>query len=145
MTWAIVGIVAAILVANLLKLLPRGRMLHIQQLREAARKAGYRVERQPEGEPGALLEHCVGYRQSLERCPINQEFSCERDGQGWRWLLGTADNAKAASVLDALPKAVQRIDRQSFSVLIFWIEPESIDTLDELDRALAPLRESQAS
>ncbi|WP_150276746.1 hypothetical protein [Halopseudomonas salina] len=144
MTWVIVAVVAAILVANLLKLLPRGRMLHIQRLREAARKLGYRVERQPETAAGAQLEHCVGYRQSLERCSVQQEFSCERDGQGWRWLLGSADNALALAVLDTLPQAVQRIDRQSFSVLVFWIEPDSIATLEQLDLALAPLRQSQA-
>lgn len=140
MTWAIVAVVAAILVANLFKLLPRGRMLHIQRLREEARKLGYRVERQPEAAPGSPLEYCVGYRQSLERCAVQQEFSCEREGQGWRWLLGTPETTQAQSVLDALPDAVQRIDRQSFSVLVFWIEPASIATLVELDHALAPLR-----
>lgn len=143
MTWVIVAVVAAILVANLLKLLPRGRMLHIQRLREEARKLGYRVERQPETAPDSLLEYCVGYRQSLERCPVRNEFSCEREAQGWRWLLGTPEHSHAQAVLDALPEAVQRIDRQSFSVLVFWIEPESIDTLLELDRALAPLRVAQ--
>ncbi len=118
-------------------------MLHIQRLREEARKLGYRVERQPEGEPGALLEHCVGYRQSLERCPMQHEFSCERDGQEWRWLLGNPDAASVQPVLDALPEIVKRIDRQSFSVLVYWIEPESIDTLHDLDKALAPLRQTQ--
>jgi hypothetical protein len=143
-TWAIVAIVAAILVANLFKLLPRGRMLHIQRLREEARKRGYRVERQSEGEADSLLQHCVGYRQSLERCPMQQEFSCERDGQQWRWLLGDPDLAQVQSVLDALPAGIKRIDRQSFSVLVYWIEPDSIDLLIELDQALAPLRQSRA-
>jgi hypothetical protein len=143
-TWAIVAIVAAILVANLFKLLPRGRMLHIQRLREEARKLGYRVERQPEEETDALLEHCVGYRQSLERCPVPQEFSCERDGLEWRWLLGDPDVAHVQAVLDALPGGIKRIDRQSFSVLVYWVEPDSIDTLLELDQALAPLRQSSA-
>lgn len=141
MTWAIVAVVAAVLVANLLKLLPRGRMLQIQRLREEARKRGYRVERQPEAEPGSTLERCVGYRQSLERCPVQQEFSCERAGEGWRWLLGNEDAAQVQLVLDALPGGVRRIDRQSFSVLVYWIEPESVDTLIELDEALAPLRQ----
>jgi len=138
-SWAIVAVVAAILVANLLKLLPRGRMLHIQRLREEARKHGYRVERQPEAEAGSLLEHCVAYRQSLERCALQQEFSCERDGQNWRWLMGSPGMSQAQAVLDALPGGVKRIDRQSFSVLVYWIEPESIDTLVELDQALTPL------
>jgi hypothetical protein len=140
-TWVIVAVVAAILAANLLKLMPRGRMLHIQRLREEARKLGYRVERQPEASPGAHLEHCVGYRQSLERCTLNEEFSCEREGEAWRWLSGDAQSQTIATLLDSLPAQVRRIDRQSFSVLVFWIEPDSIEVLLELDRALQPLRE----
>jgi hypothetical protein len=144
-TWVIVAVVAAILVANLLKLLPRGRMLHIQRLREAARKLGYRVERQAESEEGGPLEHCVGYRQSLERCSLQEEFSCQREGQGWRWLSGDAQSQSTATLLDALPAEVRRIDRQSFSVLVFWVEPESIETLGELDKALQPLREGPSA
>jgi hypothetical protein len=103
-------------------------MLHIQRLREEARKLGYRVERQPEEEAESLP----------------QEFSCERDGLEWRWLLGDPDVAQVQAVLDALPGGIKRIDRQSFSVLVYWIEPDSIDTLLELDQALAPLRQSSA-
>lgn len=140
MTWVIVAVVAAILVANLLKLLPRGRMLHIQRLREEARKRGYRVERQVEGEAGGVLEHCVGYRQSLERCSLQEEFSCQREGESWRWLSGEPQSQTTTTLLASLPVEVRRIDRQSFSVLVFWVEPESITTLVALDQALQPLR-----
>lgn len=142
MTWVIVGVVAAILVANLFKLMPRGRIMHIQRLREQARKLGYRVERQLQDDHNPLLEHCVGYRQSLERCPLSQEFSCQRTETGWQWLQGSAQASAAQPVLDALPAGVRRIDRQSFSVLIFWIEPQTLEPLLELDRALAPLRQA---
>lgn len=136
------GVVAAILVANLFKLMPRGRIMHIQRLREEARKLGYRVERQREADQNPLLEHCVGYRQSLERCPLSEEFSCQRTESGWQWLQGSAQASVLQPVLDALPPGVRRIDRQSFSVLIFWVEPQTLEPLLELDRALAPLRQS---
>lgn len=138
--WIIVGVVAAILVANLFKLLPRGRILHIQRLREEARKRGYRVERQLNADYNPLLEHCVGYRQSLERCALSAEFSCQRTETGWQWLLGSPAIPGAQAVLDALPEGVRRIDRQSFSVLIYWIEPQTLEPLAQLDQALAPLR-----
>ena len=91
------------------------------------------------------MEHCVGYRQSLERCCLQEEFSCQREGQGWRWLSGDAQSQSTATLLDALPAEVRRIDRQSFSVLVFWVEPESIETLGELDKALQPLREGPSA
>ncbi|PKM05391.1 MAG: hypothetical protein CVV16_00640 [Gammaproteobacteria bacterium HGW-Gammaproteobacteria-6] len=140
MSWVIVGLVAAILVSSLFKLLPRGRILHIQRLREAARKLGYRVENPDPRRPDPALLHCVGYRQSLERCPLPAEFSCQREGQDWLWLLGSAEASGAQAVLDALPDQVRRIDRQSFSVLVYWVEPDSVAALHQLDVALAPLR-----
>lgn len=140
MSWIIVGVVAAIMVSNLFKLLPRGRILHIQHLREEARKLGYRVERQLNADYNPLLEHCVGYRQSLERCALNAEFSCQRSETGWQWLLGNPAVPGVESVLDALPESIRRIDRQSFSVLIYWIEPQTLEPLFQLDQALAPLR-----
>ncbi|HSP32210.1 MAG TPA: hypothetical protein VLO13_09435, partial [Halomonas sp.] len=85
MSWIIVGVVAAILVANLFKLMPRGRILHIQRLREEARKLGYRVERQLQADHNQLLENCVGYRKSLACCPLSEEFSCQRTEAGWSW------------------------------------------------------------
>ena len=143
-TWIVLGVVAAILIGNLLKLLPRG-MLHTQHLREEARKLGYRVERQPELEPDDQLYRCVGYRQSLERCPVPQEFSCVREGEGWSWLLGDQGSASVQDLLQALPAEVKRIDRQSFSVLVYWVEPKSVDVLLKLDEALAPLRKADSN
>jgi|TARA_R110000796_G_scaffold224943_1_gene341273 hypothetical protein len=140
MSWIIVGVVAAILVANLFKLMPRGRIMHIQRLREEARKLGYRVERQLNADYNPLLEHCVGYRQSLQRCPLSAEFSCQRTEAGWDWLLGSASASGAEPVLEALPEGVRRIDRQSFSVMIYWVEPQTLEPLTQLDQALAPLR-----
>lgn len=142
MSWIIVGVVAAILVANLFKLMPRGRIMHIQRLREEARKLGFRVERQLQADHNPLLEHCVGYRKSLTRCPMNKEFSCQRTESGWTWLLGSPESSGAQPVLDALPEGIRRIDRQSFSVLVFWIEPQTLEPLMELDRALALLPEA---
>ncbi|WP_022962358.1 hypothetical protein [Halopseudomonas pelagia] len=144
MSWIIVGVVAAILVANLFKLMPRGRIMHIQRLREEARKLGYRVERQLQADHNPLLEHCVGYRRSLARCPLSSEFSCQRTDTGWIWLLGSAESSGAQPVLDALPAGIRRIDRQSFSVLVFWIEPQTLEPLTELDQALALLPEAGA-
>lgn len=143
-SWIIVGVVAAILVANLFKLMPRGRIMHIQRLREEARKLGFRVERQLQADHNPLLENCVGYRKSLVRCPLSNEFSCQRSESGWTWLLGTPESSGAQPVLDALPAGIQRIDRQSFSVLVFWIEPQTLEPLTELDQALALLPEPAA-
>lgn len=141
MSWIIVGLVAAILVSNLFKLLPRRRTLHVQRLREEARKLGYRVERQLQADYDPLLERCVGYRQSLERCELRREFSCRRSEAGWIWLIGSAESSGAQPVLDALPDDVRQIDRQSFSVRVFWEEPQTLEPLVQLDRALALLPE----
>lgn len=142
-SWIIVGVVAAILVTNLFKLMPRRRTLHIQRLREQARKLGYRVERQLQADYTPFLEHCVGYRQSLERCALSREFSCQRTDAGWIWLIGSAEASGAQPVLDAMPAGVRQVDRQSVSVRIFWEEPQTLDPLMELDQALALLPDKQ--
>ncbi len=142
-SWIIVGVVSAILIVNLFKLMPRGRTRHVHRLREEARKLGYRVERQLEADKTPLLEFCMGYRQSLERCPLRDEFSCQRTDGGWQWLLGNPDDLVIQQVLEALPREVLRIDRQSFSVLVFWLEPQTLQPLLQLDQALLPLRAPQ--
>lgn len=144
LSWIIMGLVAAILISSLAKLLPRGRTLHINRLREAARKLGYRVERQPELANDPALARCIGYRQSLQRCPLSREFSCQREGEGWRWIYGSSEAAGVDAVLEALPAGVVRLERQAHSVLVLWPEPDRLDDLTALDEALAPMREPVA-
>lgn len=139
-TWMIFGLVAAILVSSLYKLMPRGRESRLGRLRERARANGLAVEWLRDSQRVNQLAGCIAYRMPLERCRLDAEFSCRRTGQGWQWLNGSADTLHCREVLELLPEQVQGIDRQSFSVVIYWREPDDPAILDELVAALQPLK-----
>lgn len=142
MSWWLIGLIAAIFISTLHKLLPRGRDLHLHRLREQARAFGFMAERQLAAEKDPALERCIGYRMGLQRCRVDEEFSYrKRDGE-WVRLYGPAQSLVAASLLAALPPNVQGIDRQSFSVLVHWIEPDRLDPLTQLNEAVQHLRET---
>lgn len=139
-TWIIVGVVAAILVSNLAKLMPRGRERHLHRLREEARRCGFAVEWLREAQRVNYLAGCIAYRMPLERAPLAQEFSCRRSAEGWLWLGGSAATPGCAEVLEQLPEQVRGIDRQSLSVVIYWREPDDVAVVTALATALAPLK-----
>ena len=139
-TWVIVGLVAAILVSSLFKLMPRGREFRLHRLREQARKHGLAVEWLRESQRVNALQGCIAYRMPLERCPLNAEFSCRRGEDDWLWLSGSADTSHCREVLAQLPEAVRGIERQSLSVVVYWREPDDAAVLEQLVKALQPLR-----
>lgn len=139
-TWVIVGLVAAILVSSLFKLMPRGREFRLHRLREEARRHGLAVEWLRESQRVNQLQGCIAYRMPLERCPLNAEFSCRRAEEGWHWLNGSADTLHCREVLAQLPDEVRGIDRQSLSVVIYWREPDDAAVLQQLVSALQPFR-----
>ncbi|WP_285259180.1 hypothetical protein [Halopseudomonas bauzanensis] len=140
-TWVIVGVVAAILISNLAKLMPRGRERHLHRLREQARRCGFAVEWLREAQRVNQLEGCIAYRMPLERAPLDREFSCRRDADGnWSWLNGSAATPGCMEVLAQLPAQVRGIDRQSLSVVVYWREPDDAAVLTQLVAALAPLK-----
>lgn len=140
LTWVIVGLVGAILVSSLFKLMPRGREFHLHRLREQARSEGLAVEWLRESQRVNQLAGCIAYRMPLERCPLKAEFSCRRNEDGWSWLNGSADTPHCLEVLERLPEQVRGIDRQSLSVVIYWREPDNIAVLQQLVAALQPLK-----
>ncbi|MFA5677859.1 MAG: hypothetical protein WC953_05545 [Pseudomonas sp.] len=140
LTWVIVGLVAAVLISNLFKLMPRGREFHLNRLREQARTKGLAVEWLRESQRVNQLEGCIAYRMPLERCRLDAEFSCRRAEDGWLWLNGSADTPNCLTVLEQLPEQVRGIDRQSLSVVIYWREPDDIAVLEQLVTALQPLK-----
>lgn len=144
MTWIIIGLVAAMLLSSLYKLMPRGRTRHIQRLREQARQYGFTIERQAVGEADSSLQRCVGYRMALERCPLGHEFSCRLGENGWEWLHGSAATPGCDATLQRLPAGVKGIDRQSLSVLVHWLEPDDGAALVQLAEALEGLKEPLA-
>lgn len=139
-TWVIVGLVAAILISSLFKLMPRGREFRLHRLREQARHHGLAVEWLRESQRINQLQGCIAYRMPLERCRLDAEFSCRRADEGWLWLTGSADTPHCREVLAALPDEVRGIDRQSLSVVIYWREPDDATVLQQLVSALQPLR-----
>ena len=142
MSWWLIALIAAIFISTLHKLLPRGRDLHLHRLREQARAFGFMVERQLAAEKDPALERCIGYRMGLERCRVDQEFSYrKRDGE-WVRVHGPEQSTLAASLLEALPENVRGVDRQSFSVLIHWVEPDRLEPLTQLHEAVQPLRQT---
>lgn len=138
--WVIVAVVAAILTTSLFKLMPRGREFHLHRLREEARRQGLAVEWLRESQRVNQLVGCIAYRMPLERCPLEREFSCRRDEEGWQWLSGSAATLHCREVLEQLPEQVRGIDRQSLSVVVYWREPDDPAVLQQLVRALQPLR-----
>jgi len=136
-----VGLVAAVLISTLQKLLPRGRELHLHRLREEARKYGFIVERQAANERDPALARCVGYRLALNRCALEQEFSFRRNEHGWEKRHGADVDEEIESLLVQLPTSVAGIDRQSFSVLVHWIEPADIGAVEVLYASLKPLHQ----
>ena len=142
MSWWLIGLIAAIFISTLHKLLPRGRDLHLHRLREQARVFGFMAERQLAAEKDPALQRCIGYRMGLERCRVDQEFSYRKRNGEWVRLYGPEQSPIAASLLAALPPNVQGIDRQSFSVLVHWIEPDSLEPLTQLNEAVQHLRET---
>ena len=145
LTWVIVGLVAAVLVSNLFKLMPRGRERHLQRLREQARREGLAVEWLREAQKVNQLAGCIAYRMPLERCPLEREFSCRRTGEGWHWLNGSAATPDCSEVLQQLPEQVMGIDRQSLSVVVYWREPDDPAVLQQLVAALEPLKNAVPS
>ena len=139
-TWVIVGLVAAILVSSLFKLMPRGREFRLHRLREQARHHGLAVEWLRESQRVNQLQDCIAYRMPLERCPRDAEFSCRRADEVWLWLNGSPESLHCAAVLAQLPDEVRGVDRQSLSVVIYWREPDDAAVLEQLVRALQPLR-----
>ncbi|SDS13496.1 hypothetical protein SAMN05216198_1256 [Halopseudomonas litoralis] len=139
-TWIIVGVVAAILVSNLAKLMPRGRERHLHRLREQARQSGFAVEWLREAQRVNQLAGCIAYRMPLERAPLAQEFSCRREADGWVWLHGSEVTPGCTEVLKQLPEQVRGIDRQSLSVVVYWREPDDPAVLTQLVAALEPLK-----
>ncbi|PRB81472.1 hypothetical protein [Pseudomonas sp. MYb185] len=140
LTWVIVGLVAAVLVSNFFKLMPRGRERHLQRLRERAREQGLAVEWLREAHKVNQLAGCIAYRMPLERCPLEREFSCRRGEDGWHWLNGSAATPDCNDVLQRLPEQVRGIDRQSLSVVVYWREPDDLAVLQQLVAALEPLK-----
>ena len=140
LTSVIVGLVAAILVSSLFKLMPRGRERRLHRLRDQARTQGLAVEWLRESQRVNQLEGCIAYRMPLERCRLDAEFSCRRSEEGWLWLNGSADSPHCLGVLEQLPAQVQGIDRQSLSVVVYWREPDDIAVLQQLVTALQPLK-----
>ena len=140
LTLVIVGLVAAILVSSLFKLMPRGRERRLHRLRDQARTQGLAVEWLRESQRVNQLQGCIAYRMPLERCPLNAEFSCRRSDEGWLWLNGCADTLHCREVLAHLPDEVRGIDRQSLSVVVYWREPDDIAVLQQLVTALQPLK-----
>lgn len=140
LTWVIVGLVAAILVSSLFKLMPRGRERRLHRLRDQARTHGLAVEWLRESQRVNQLAGCIAYRMPLERCRLDAEFSCRRNEEGWHWLNGSADTPHCTAVLEHLPEQVKGIDRQSLSVVVYWREPDDIAVLHQLVTALQPLR-----
>ena len=53
------------------------------------------------------------------------------------WISG---HAALPEVLEQLPEQVRGIDRQSLSVVVYWREPDDPAVLQQLVRALQPLR-----
>lgn len=139
MIWVAFGLVAAIFISSLHKVLPRGRQLHLHRLREHGRKLGFVVERQQGSARDPALEGCVGYRLALERCPMDAEFSYRRAGAGWRRSFGPDGDPEVEGLLAALPMSVAGLDRSSFSVIVHWVEPDNPQALDSLYAALQPL------
>lgn len=139
-TWVIVGLVAAILISSLFKLMPRGREFRLHRLREQARSHGLTVEWLREAQQVNQLAGCIAYRMPLERCPLDAEFSCRRNEEGWYWLNGSVETRHCQQVLEQLPEQVQGIDRQSLSVVVYWREPDDIAVLQQLAVALQPFK-----
>ena len=139
-TWVIVGLVAAVLISSLFKLMPRGREFHLHRLRELARTHGLAVEWLRESQRVNQLAGCIAYRMPLERCPLDAEFSCRRGEEGWLWLNGSRETRHCLQVLEQLPEQVRGIDRQSLSVVVYWREPDDPAVLQQLVTALQPLK-----
>ena len=142
MTWVIIGLVAAVLISNFFKLMPRGRERHLYHLREQARQAGFAVEWLRESQRVNQLAGCITYRMPLQRCPVAQEFSCRRSDEGWIWLNGTASTPYCLAVLEKLPPSVQGVERQSLSAIVYWQEPDDPARLEQLVEALRPLKDT---
>lgn len=140
-TWVIIGLVAAVLISNIFKLMPRGRERYLSRLREQARQTGFAVEWLREAQRVNQLAGCIAYRLPLQRCPLEREFSCRRTEEGWMWLIGSAATPDCLTVLEQLPANVQGIDRQSLSALVYWREPDDPAVLEQLSAALQPLKE----
>lgn len=142
-TWVIVGLVAAVLISSLFKLMPGGRERRLNRLREQARSQGLAVEWLRESQRVNQLQGCIAYRMPLERCSLEAEFSCRRGEDGWLWLNGSADTAHCRQVLERLPEQVRGIDRQSLSAVVYWREPDDIAVLQQLVSALEALRSAR--
>lgn len=139
MEWVAFGLVAAIFVSSLHKVLPRGRQLSLHRVREHARKLGFVVERQQGSRRDVALEGCVGYRLALEKCPMAEEFSYRRTDSGWARQFGATGPCCLPEVLAELPANVAGLDRSSFSLSVYWVEPEETQALDRLFVTLQPL------
>ena len=143
LTWVIIVVALAVLLSGFVQLLPKGRQRHLQRLRDKARTEGLAVEWLRESQCVDQLEGCIAYRMPLERCPMSAEFSCRRgDDQAWVWLNGSIDSPSCAEVLQHLPEQVRGIERQSLSALVYWREPDDMAPLEQLVKALQPLRHS---
>ena len=139
MMWIAFGLVAAIFISSLHKVLPRGRQLQLHRIREHARKLGFIVERQQGSQREPLLEGCVGYRLALEKCQVLAEFSYRRTPEGWEKRFGPDLHPELEAILAQLPAAVRGLDRSSFSAIVHWVEPDTTEVLDRVLAALQPL------
>ena len=139
MTWIAFGLVAAIFISSLHKILPRGRQLNLHRIREHGRKLGFVVERQQGTEREPLLEGCVGYRLALEKCPVQAEFSYRRTTEGWEKRFGPDLVPEVEEILAQLPAGVLGLDRSSFSAIVHWVEPDKTEVLDRVHATLQPL------
>lgn len=140
-TWVILGLVAAIVLSTFHKMLPRGRHLQLHRVRDRARELGFVVDRQA-GRGDARLAGTMGYRLAVPRCPVAQEFSARRVDGVWQIFGGEPVRARALAVLVSLPDSVAGLDRHGFSLVVHWVEPDDLATLERLQRSLQPLLES---
>ncbi len=144
MTWLIVGLVIAILLSTLHKMMPRGRQLQLHRLRDRARELGFTVDRQA-SQHDSRLQGCIGYRLALPRCPLEQEFSARRVNGVWQMSGGESVQARLLAVLVTLPESVVGLDRHGFSLVVHWQEPDDLASLERLNTALQPLRRPPVS
>ena len=138
MTWLILFLVGAILLSTLHKMVPRGRQLHLHRLRERARQLGYGIDGQASRQDPRLVG-CIGYRLAVPRCPLEQEFTARRVDGVWQITGGPSVQARVLALLVTLPETVAGLDRHGFSIVVHWVEPEDMASLEQLHRALQPL------
>lgn len=138
MTWIIVVLVGAILLSTLHKMMPRGRQLHLHRLRDRARELGYVIDGQASRQD-PRLEGCIAYRRALPRCPLDQEFTARRVDGVWQMTGATSSQGRAFAMLVTLPESVAGLDRHGFSLMVHWVEPDDVASLEALHQALEPL------